>query len=202
MKLQYAELTSINDELLLPWLDLYETSFPPEEKILVSRFFRFLDPDFKEDGVESRLVAALDEHGEFVGLMFYRIRAETGVFSLWYLATLPELRGSGIGAECYREVLRRAQESGSSFVFFEVEVPEDSPDAEIARRRIEFYRRLGAKLLRGIRLTQKMGNHAREVQMNIMIHPLKPVTPQQAFELATQYVDNEGLSQVGELALE
>lgn len=202
MKLQFVELTDINDDLLLPWLDLYETAFPPEEKILVSRFFRFLNPDFKEDGVESRLVAALDERGEFVGLMFYRIRSETGAFSLWYLATLPALRGNGIGAECYREVVRRAQESGSAFVIFEVEVPEDSPDAKIARRRIEFYRRLGAKLLRGIRLVQKMGDYTRAVQMNIMIHPLKPMTPQQAFDKVVECIDSEDLSRTGELALE
>ncbi|MGI6295477.1 MAG: GNAT family N-acetyltransferase [Armatimonadota bacterium] len=202
MKLQYVELTSINDKLLLPWLDLYETSFPPEEKILVSRFLRYLDPDFEEDGVQNHLVAAVNEHGEFVGLMFYRIRSATGAFSLWYLATLPELRGNGVGAQCYLEVVRRAQEKGSPFVVFEVEVPEASPDAELARRRIGFYRRLGAKLLGGIRLVQKMGIHASEVQMNVMIHPLTSITPQQAFDIAAEYVDNEGLSQIGELALD
>ena len=202
MKITFYEITDINDALFMPWLDLYETAFPPEEKILVSGFFRFLNPDIKEDGVESRLIAALDERGEFAGLMFYRTKPEIYAFALWYLATLPALRGSGVGAGCYDEVVRRAKESGAKFVVFEVEVPEDSPDADIARRRIEFYRRRGAKLLRGIRMLQKIGDHTRTVQMNIMVHSFEPISPQQAFEIAVKYVDNEGISQIGELSLE
>lgn len=201
MELTFREITDVRDDLLMPWLDLYETSFPPEEKMLVSTFLRRLKLKARGDEPDWHMLAALDGEGEFVGLLCYEARPETGIAAFWYLATLPNLRGGGIGSACYREVARRARESGARMMLLEVELPEESADPDLARRRIEFYRRQGVKLLRGIHYMQSVGEHQPSIPMNIMIHPFEPVTPADAFEAARIYFE-EGLKQVGELGLE
>ena len=47
----YAEITELGDDLLLPWLDLYETPFPPTEKVLVSDHVKVLKD--KASGLEA-----------------------------------------------------------------------------------------------------------------------------------------------------
>ena len=37
--LRIIEINSLNDDLLPAWLDLYETAFPANERVLVSTFF-------------------------------------------------------------------------------------------------------------------------------------------------------------------
>ena len=32
----FVPIEDLHDELLLPWLDLYETAFPPTERVLIS----------------------------------------------------------------------------------------------------------------------------------------------------------------------
>lgn len=200
MGLTFHEITDVNDDLLLHWLDLYEVSFPPEEKLLVSRFLWLLKPDIPEKP-DCHLLAVLDQGGEFVGLMCYDIAHSINAYSLWYFATVPQRRGSGLGAACYAEVIRRASEAGAGLLVFEVEVPEDSADADISRRRIEFYRRQGAKLVRGIHFTQKIGDHTRRIQMNLMAHPLRPIPPADVLEVLKNYYGDD-LRQVGEVSLE
>lgn len=201
MELAFKEITDINDDLLPSWLDLYETSFPSEEKMLVSTFLRQLKLKAEGRAQDWHMLAALDEQGEFVGLLCYQVRADTRVALFWYLATLPELRGGGIGAACYGEVVRRSQQDGAALMLLEVELPEESADADLARRRIEFYRRQGAKLLLGVRYMQSVGEHAPPIPMNMMIHPFESITPTQAFEAAKSYFEDD-LQQVGELALD
>jgi ribosomal protein S18 acetylase RimI-like enzyme len=201
MDLTFKEITDINDDLLLPWLDLYETSFPSEEKLLISTFLVQLKLKVEGKADNWYMLAALDEQGEFAGLLCYEVRADTRVAVFWYLATRPELRGGGIGTACYNEVARRARECGAALMLLEVELPEESADPDLARRRIEFYRRQGARLLLGVRYMQSIGEHVPPIPMNMMIHPFEPVTPTQAFDAAKSYFEDD-LQQVGELALE
>ena len=49
-EITFGELTSLEDGLLLPWLDLYETAFPPYEKVLVSHFLSLLKSKNSDQG--------------------------------------------------------------------------------------------------------------------------------------------------------
>ena len=201
MKLTFHEIIDIDDDLLLPWLDLYEVTFPPEEKLLISRFLRLLKPNLNIEKPDCHLLAVLDQKRDFVGLICYDIAQSINAYSLWYFATIPERRGNGLGAACYAEVIRRAKEAGADFLVFEVEVPEDSADADISRRRIEFYRRQGAKLMQGIHFTQNIGEHTRRIQMNVMVHQFRPIPLAHTFELLRDYYGDE-FRQVAELSLQ
>jgi hypothetical protein len=77
-----------------------------------------------------------------------------------------------LGAQFYQEIARRVQAAGCEMLIFEVEKPElMSTDAErkIASRRIQFYQRQGARLLKGIDYVQIVGPHQPPTPMHLMV---------------------------------
>lgn len=199
----YRELTSLDDELLLPWLDLYETAFPPQEKVLVSDHLDVLRRRSRGEEVKTHLLAAVDERGECVAMARYHFLPEDRIAVLWYLAVVPHLRGQGIGSACYREILRRAA-AGADAAVFEVEMPAhcDTPEAvAAARARIRFYKRLGAYLLAGIDYLQEVGHGQAPLPMHVMLHSLSgtPLDPHAALLLARKAL-GDAVKIAGELA--
>jgi ribosomal protein S18 acetylase RimI-like enzyme len=200
--LRFVDITDITDDLLPAWLDLYEVSFPPEEKMLVSQFLSLLRDKAKGLREHSHMMAALDSGGKLVGLVRFDDLRDPGVAYLWYLAVDPDARGRGIGSACHEEALRRCREAGARAAVMEVEIPEEASDPEFARRRIEFYRRHGALALQGVHYLHSVGPHQPEILMHVLLRPFEPVTPQEAFEFARVLLGDESVTQVGELALE
>jgi hypothetical protein len=68
-----------------------------------------------------------------------------------------------------------------------------------AERRIAFYRRLGARLLGGIRYTQTVGPHQPPLHLHLMFHPIQDITAQEAFDIAHAEFGDAILQQIGEL---
>jgi len=199
--LTFVDIGDPTDKLFDAWLDLYQASFPPEERIPASDFVRLLREKAAGTRPNSHIQAVLDQSGEFVALLRYDLGKEPGIAYLWYLAVDPAARGGGIGSECFSEVVRRAEEGRLRAVVFEVEIPEhfDNPERrEFARRRIEFYRRQGALVLRGIRYIQQLPGQP-PIPLHIMVRPIESVSAQEAFEMARKLFDN--VTQVGELEL-
>jgi GNAT superfamily N-acetyltransferase len=199
-----VELTGPGDDLLLPWLDLYETAFAPCEKVLVSEHLKILREKAQGEARYHHLLAVLDGRGAFAGMVRYQLLPEAGAAFLWYLAVEPHLRSTGLGSKVYRELLQRVDNGVIKALVFEVEIPElqDHEDGrQLARRRIEFYRRQGARLLRGIDYLQYVGSHQVPTPMHLMVHPLQELTAAQAFALA-KAVYQDALTQVGEIGLE
>jgi GNAT superfamily N-acetyltransferase len=168
----FYEIKYLADNLLLPWLDLYEISFSPHEKILVSSFLRNLKQKEQNPDHQTCFLAALDELQELVGMVYYELFSNPKAGLLWYLAISPNRRGSGLGAQFYQEIARRVQVAGCQMLIFEVEKPElMSTDEEqrIASRRIQFYQRQGARLLKGIDYVQMVGPPQPPTPMHLMI---------------------------------
>lgn len=228
--LSVVEILDRRDDLLLPWLDLFETSFPPAEKNLVSLFLQILRDKEQGLGPSQHLLAGLNVQGTLIGMAMYEQHSSPPIGFLWYLAILPSQRSRGWGAALYREVLRLLHPATEA-LFLEVEIPEDGTTAEAmrtssaaclavspakqqmwAQRRIQFYRRQGARLLRGIHYMQSVGPHQPPLPMHIMVHPLAPreadfgrrggrMDAAHAFGLA-QAVLKESIQQVGMLELD
>lgn len=201
--LALVEIVDINDDLLLPWLDLYETAFPPNEKLLVSNHLQLIKDKMQGQARDDFLLAAVDKARELVGIMRYELSLEHRVAYLWYLAVLPQKRGKGLGARLYRQLISRLDRSIFRALVFEVEIPEEAKTEEeqsLARRRIEFYHRLGARRLNGIHYLQSVGAHQPVTPMHIMIHPLQPTDADTAFALARDLF-GASITQVGPLTL-
>lgn len=197
--LSYQEITCLADPNLLPWLDLYETAFPPSERILVSAVLQNLLSRENGEDVYTHLLAVVNASGKVVGMAMYTFSEELQLAYLWYLAVDPRLRSQGIGARIYRELLRQVREVHLKALVFEVEIPERENSVN-SLRRIHFYRRQGAFLLEGIHYMQHVGWHQEPIPMHVMVHPMQALTPQEAFNLANSLFDGS-VEQVGELQL-
>jgi len=204
MKIRIVEIGSITDDLLLPWLDLYEIAFPAHEKIPVSGHLQILKKRARGEACHSHLLAALDENDNLVGLARYGNIEECCCAYLWYLAVIPQVRNQGIGAAIYEDLRMRAQADDLKAMVFEVEMPSEAAtpeDAEIAERRISFYRRMGAKIMTGIQYLQTVGPHQPVTPMHIMIHRFKEVDPEEAFAMG-KIIFEDSLTHVGNVELE
>lgn len=202
-KLTFHEITSLDDCLLLPWLDIYETSFPPPERVLVSSFLARLKGKQRGQDQDNHMLAALAADGTLVAIADFGIDAEHSLAAAHYLAVAPSARGGGVGTRVHHEVLRRAEEAGARGMVMEVEDPERCDDPDFSRVRIEFYRRNGAKLLRGVNYLQRVGSHQPPLPMLLMVHPLgeAQVSPDEAYRLA-KLMFGDDLTRTGELSLE
>jgi GNAT superfamily N-acetyltransferase len=200
----YTEITHIEDDLLLPWLDLYETAFPPNEKILVSNHLETLKIKARGEAQDDIFLAALDSQGKLLGMARFQILPEVHAAILWYLAVTPRERSQGLGSKIYQEIIRRIGLVNVHALVMEVEIPElchSEETRQFADRRIRFYHRHGARQLTGIHCLQHVGWHQPPTPMHILIHPLQRLEPQAAFDLA-KCIFGDHLTQVGELSLE
>lgn len=206
MNLRITEITTPDDDLLLPWLDLYEIAFPPAERMLVSFYLRLLRE--KRDGLwPDHNLLAVQREGVFVGLAHYVVVAEQDLVWLWMFAVTPEARNQGVGAAIYGEIVRRLP-AGTVAVLIEVERPDlahTEAERELAERRIAFYRRQGARLLEGVHYVQSVGPHQPPLPMHVMLHPLQALDAETAFALARAVFVGSGggetITQTGVLSL-
>ena len=221
-----VEICSLNDPLLLPWLDLYETAFPPGERILVSCILNVLHdragglnpgshllaavmpPAAGENAIPTDAPPALQDPGSpgnrLLSMLFVYEPPDGQAAFLWYFAVDPRMRGQGLGGQIYQGLLARLDPRARALIF-DLEDPAQMAtpgETRQAERRIAFYRRLGARLLGGIRYIQTVGPHQPPLPLRLMVHPIQDLSPQQAFDLARAEFGAEILNQVGELRWE
>jgi ribosomal protein S18 acetylase RimI-like enzyme len=200
--MQVVEICDLHDELLLPWLDLYETAFPPDERVLVSFILKVLKDKALGQAQQYHLLAALDAK-TLIGMAMYELFLSSCVALLWCLAIAPDERSRGWGGQLYEKILEQLNRTNAAMLI-EVEIPEEmhsDQERQLAQRRIEFYRRQGARVLRGVRYMQYVGQHQPPIPMHVMVHPFQPMNPQTAFNLA-QAVFGDWITRAGMLALE
>jgi len=188
MDLEFTELTSLDDERYDDYLDLYQTSFPLNEQMLVSSLNGLLRSIASGADEWSRMVVGIAPDSRVIAMAHYEIMPDEGAAALWYLAVLKSLRSGGIGSRLYREIVGRVTgvPDPPAALVFEVERPDHAhtpEDRGLAERRIEFYRRNGALLLGGVDYVQSVGWQP-EVPMHVMVHPLQSMTPEHALQLA------------------
>ncbi len=123
--MRLERLSHENDHLFDKAFELYESSFPVEERRDNSEQCRVL----KKDDYHFDLIMVDDR---FVGVMLYW---ETASFVfLEHFATLPELRGRGYGKAAL-DLLK----SKNKIILLEIELPVD----DLTNRRYDFYKRNG-----------------------------------------------------------
>lgn len=179
------ELESPADPLLVPWMELYELAFPPSQRVLAAWILRSLVEIAQGDRRGRHLFAALDGDGKFCGLAHTFEPDDQPLGFLWYLATLPNLRGQGLGAWMYHSLLDRMRPEVKAFIF-DLEDPgqlTDPAHRQMALRRANFYTRLGARLIGGITYMQTVGPHIAPVEGWLMAHPLAEISAAEVIDL-------------------
>ncbi len=206
MNLHITEINDLYDDLLLPWLDLYETAFPPIERMLVSFYLRLLRAKGEGPWSDHHLLAVQRE-GVFVGLAHYVMISAHNIGWLWMFAVTPEARNQGVGAAMYDKLLHRLP-AETVALLIEVERPDlahTEAERQLAERRIAFYHRQGARLLEGVHYIQSVGPHQPSLPMHVMLHPLQPLDAETAFCLACAAfgsgAGDESITQIGPVSL-
>jgi GNAT superfamily N-acetyltransferase len=198
--LSFVEIVRLDDPNLLQWLDLYETAFPAQERILVSSILQIIST--KKSGKKATstyLLAVLNTKSELAGLTMYSLSTKYSIAFLWYLAVNHKLRSRGIGSQIYKEIIRRIHLQNQKALIFEVEIPARE-NSENAHRRIRFYHQQGAFLLDGIHYMQHVGWHQEPIPMHVMVHPIEMLDPESAFDLAKSLFD-DSIEKTGDLRL-
>ena len=154
---------------MLPWLDLYETAFPPQERVLVSRILAAWT--VRTGGTpRQHLLAASDASGALAGLAWYDA-PRPDLASLWYLAVPADAAARGLarGSIGCARAAWSGQRAAAGFRGRGAGAGAEVPLRGEAERRIKFYRRLGAQQLTGVRYLQFVGRHQPPMPMLIML---------------------------------
>ena len=189
-----------SDSLLPEWLALYESAFPPDERFSVETLLNILESG---DPPGVRMLAVLDGSRVLAGLAIFEQREDLQVLFLWYLAVVSSRRSQGLGSVIYRQVIAN-NAAGCRAVVFDVEIPTlgaDETERSLRTRRIEFYRRHGARVLTGIDYAIQPRPENPPVALHFMVHPLEPMDAGEAFELCRQVVGPQVMRQTGPLSL-
>jgi GNAT superfamily N-acetyltransferase len=172
--------------------------------MLVSVLLKMLKEKAKKAAQNTFFLAATDVQDSLVGLALYEVSESCPVAYLIYLAVAGEARNRGVGSALYNEIIRRLSPIRLKAMLFEVERPDDVSTQEertLAERRIRFYRRQGGFLMGGIHYFQDVGHNQPPMPMHIMVHPLMPCTPEEAFALA-ECLFKGNISRTGTITLE
>jgi ribosomal protein S18 acetylase RimI-like enzyme len=171
----FHEITKLDDASFDSfWLPLYRRAFPPDERV-------------PEDEIR-QAATSRDAHlivgsaaGRPISMARYDVGTDdrgSGFAYLMYMAVDEQAVSQGHGRQMFREVVRRARADAArpSVLVLEVQRPDvadaTGPMFQDARRRIAFYRHLGARVLRGVDYVQHVPGQPG-VPMFLMHRPLR-----------------------------
>lgn len=194
----------------MPALSIQQASFPHHE-LMTDRFWQNMleviatKPDY-------HWYAILDDSNErqVVGMIFFEIVRpnENSIpgASLWYVSIDYKHRGRGAGTVAYKTIVSLVKSLGCNELLFEVEIPEHyevgSDEFCFAQKRIEWYRRNGAKLLSGIKWWQEVDSGSPPTEMSLMVDTLgKSPTVNDVYDRACLVLGKD-IEQTGLLILE
>lgn len=142
MTTNFIPITDFNNYHAEQSFAIYLKSFPSNERQ-------------KEEVLKQRLVDGTEEM--FVGLIKDEVNSiclvfnlrDSGYVLLDYFAVLENLRGSGIGTRFMQYLIQYYNNSNKELIL-EVEDPSEGINLEQREKRVDFYRKLGAKCLQDV----------------------------------------------------
>lgn len=126
---------------------IHNDGFGPEERQFTAELMR------KHAGRDGYRLFLAELKRAIVGYIFVQVIPAKGVCYLWYTAVDEKMRGRGLGGTIMRKTLEIIEREHTEvrLVLLESHCPEpEEPLDGWNRRRIEFYRRLGAHHITGI----------------------------------------------------
>jgi hypothetical protein len=106
-----------------------------------------------------------------------------------------------VGSLTYQHVIERSQRFARMMMFDveQVELAADEADRQMRARRIDFYRRLGARMLCGVDYVFHDNPNYPPLPLYLMIHPLVSLPAEEAYERALRSLKPGCLKAIGPL---
>ena len=163
--LKFHEIKDVRHNDFKEAMDIYINSFPPNERHSVGVI---------EKRARGKLykifVGRLEKKVVFMALL-YPLK-NTRYILLDYMATLKDFRNKGIGAKFMKNLYKELENNTSyDFIIFEVENPRYGDNKEYRKKRVEFYKRAGAKELKNVRYVLPPLSGDVPTEMMLMVLP-------------------------------
>ncbi|HEY3414138.1 MAG TPA: hypothetical protein VGM51_13945 [Armatimonadota bacterium] len=207
-ELRIDEITSTRDPRWPQWKSIYESSFAPFERLPDETYDVVLNGRARGEITNVWLFAAesVEEPGVVTGIADVVWHPQARAVLLRYFATKESLRGRGIGQSFYAAILAQCKHLCADLMVFEVEKPEimaerSEAESELARRRIRWYLRQGAKQLGGIHYDLVIAPGKALMEMHLMAHTFIEMTAREVFD-AAKMIFGDALEQTEELTFE
>jgi GNAT superfamily N-acetyltransferase len=144
---------------------LYEEAFPVQERISIAWMRRKLRSDTTQ--LWGGYVAQ-----ELAAIALLDTLPESKAMLLGYLATASHLRNQKLGSRLLEHVIGLAM-AQSQLLILELEHPDRGDDRELRRRRVSFYQRFGAKLLKDmVYLLPALDGHTQTEMVLMVVDPM------------------------------
>lgn len=160
---EYSLVMEINSEEFDRIMVIYRSSFPENERLPEAKLAE------KIANQEFQLFVSYEESKVSFMAILCPLK-ETKFTLLGYVAVAENLRGKGIG-EDFLKYLEKDLKQKEEFLLLEVENPVLGDNREIKQRRLNFYRRLGAKILDNVRFLLPNLWNQTPPEMVLMIYP-------------------------------
>lgn len=207
--LTIREITSSDDPAWPAWVELYLGCFPHDERVPVSYFLDLFAALTESERTHEHVWVMEQfpvevgpkeaESADVVGMAFTEFEPELALAFLWYIAIKPGLRNQGYGTILYDYLAQTLQKQSAKVMLIEVEIPDGAEEVAVALRRINWYRRLGAQVIQGIRYFQFISPNIPPKEMWLMAHLFINLDAAEVFTLTKAYFA-EYVSQQGALS--
>ncbi|MEM0140018.1 MAG: GNAT family N-acetyltransferase [Ferroplasma sp.] len=152
-----------NDKEFAIAMQIYNEAFPPEEKRLES--------DIKKNLISNneKMFLASKNGIPVLFSMMWQVPGTDFLF-LDYIAVKKEFRSSGSGSEFLKTIFERDSNAEYNHIILEVEVPCKGTNREQRQKRIRFYKRAGARIIKGFKyyLPPRGGNEPQEMMLMVI----------------------------------
>lgn len=143
--------------------EIYKASFPPGERLAEKVLLARLQDGFYQVYLGRR-------QGRVVLLAFIRLFQESPFWLLDYLAVHPGERNLGTGSAFLRE-LEPELRANNIRLIIEADDPAYCEDPPLCRRRLEFYRRNGARLMEKVPYLLPASPAFEPIPMRLLVFP-------------------------------
>ncbi|MBX3119533.1 MAG: GNAT family N-acetyltransferase [Fimbriimonadaceae bacterium] len=180
MQLRFDWVTDGASEEFAAFAELYEASFPDDEREPTHKFAEWIKPDVGEGQRDPNYLLAAFDGDEFLGFLFYSFYRQPCFAFFVYIAVNLNARGKGVASALFQEGERHCQQLakqlGSEFlaVVGEVERIEDALDESDRERRVlrlKLFDKLGLSILSSGYTQPALTDDSEPVPLNLMWKP-------------------------------
>jgi len=161
----FVELTEVDSPEYSQAIEIYEEAFPLAERQPVSIIRHRIS-----SGLYKAYIGRLEETKEVVVLAFLWPFKDSNFILLDYLAVKKSVRGQNVGS-AYLISMIQVLKPQQKYLLIEVDNPKFAPDEDEATRRIAFYQRNGARLMKDLRYLLPPAQGKEPTEMMLMVFP-------------------------------
>ncbi len=161
--IKFTEIIDITDHRIELALNIYEVSFPENEKQSIS-----IIKNRMKKNISRMFIGEIEKEVVLMSLVFILKKSE--FILLDYMAVHPNYKGQGVGSSFLQFITKKLLDENKYFVL-EVENPNYGEDNLEKKKRVSFYQKNGVMKLKDVNYILPPLNGSKPTEMILMILP-------------------------------